>query len=416
MRVFHNLTQGIPDFILRMMSPTRKAEDSPQIPSDLLLRMWGQKDDKARVTELDLHLKFNKSNKIEVFISCKMAQLINQGLMYPDNNEESALTVWFWKHYSHARDELKKIKQQNENFEIERRELSDKSDVKNLLAVSHEFSYDYHTVVKQMKCCNAAYENLFGHNAYPAQVGRRMIGCVEKNEDLLVTMGIGSSHIWYTILFEYNRQLTDMASVMFQAPFVDLDDSVATNWTRTFRDIIDGRCCNKSNVPDFNGLFRKYEAGYAKAATRSIGGSQPNHARGNETPPAGKSAKAEKRAAHLAKVAAWKVENADKIIRNPTPVRTEWKLKSGEKWASFKEYTKTFPHIDGSSGCAKWHIMGECSFGTGCERAQSHRDITEQGVIEMVNSWLASCCTTLANKEPKSDNKRQGGGGKRKRN
>ena len=92
-------------------------------------------------------------------------------------------------------DELKKIKQQNENSEIERREISDKGDVKNLLAVSHEFSYNYHTVVKPMKCCNEAYENLFGYNAYPAQVGRRMIGCVEKNEDHLVTMGISSSHI-----------------------------------------------------------------------------------------------------------------------------------------------------------------------------------------------------------------------------
>ena len=76
-----------------------------------------------------------------------------------------------------------------------------------------------------------------------------------------------------------------------------------------------------------------------------------------------------------------------------------WKTTEGN-FAHFAKEAKTIPKHQGTSICLKWHLIGKCSYGDGCERASTHTQFDSDGATyEKMDSWYNGLKATLGKEE-----------------
>jgi hypothetical protein len=81
---------------------------------------------------------------------------------------------------------------------------------------------------------------------------------------------------------------------------------------------------------------------------------------------------------------------AQASAKNASPVKASW-IKKGENFSIFQAQMKSVPTLKGKEICAKYHVMGVCKFGEGCQRSRTHTNDWDEATIAAFDAWVNKC-------------------------
>jgi hypothetical protein len=83
--------------------------------------------------------------------------------------------------------------------------------------------------------------------------------------------------------------------------------------------------------------------------------------------------------------------------KNTSPINEDW-IREGESFNIFRAQMSSTPMFKGTTICVKYHVLGSCSFGDGCQRKQSHTNALDETAKAEFDSWVKMCRKAAAGK------------------
>ena len=96
-------------------------------------------------------------------------------------------------------------------------------------------------------------------------------------------------------------------------------------------------------------------------------------------------------------VPAKRKKGGNMAVKNSSPINEDW-IREGESFNIFRAQMATTPTFKGTTICVKYHVLGSCPFGDGCQRKQSHTNALDEKAKADFDSWVKMCRKAAAGK------------------